>query len=43
MRLLFLCTEIWTSDVEGKQSLVPKVVEYGLSTDWNRVYAFNNI
>lgn len=37
MRLLFLCTEIWTSDVEGTQSLVLEVAEYGLSTDWNRV------
>ena len=37
MRLLFLCMEIWTSDVEWTQSLVPEVVEYGLSTDWNRV------
>lgn len=32
MRLLFLCTGIWTSDVEGTQSLVPEVVEYGLDT-----------
>ena len=37
MRLLFLCMEIWTSDVEWTQSLVPRVAEDGLSTDWNRV------
>lgn len=43
MRLLFLCTEIWTSDVEGKQSLVPKVVEDELGTVWNRRYVFGNI
>ena len=42
MRLLFLCMEIWTSDVEWTQSLVPEVVEYGLSTDWNRVQVFYN-
>ena len=42
MRLLFLCTGIWFSDVEGKQSLVPKVVEDELGTVWNHVLVFNN-
>ena len=32
MRLLFLYTGIWLSDVEGKQCLVPEVVEGGLDT-----------
>ena len=37
MRLLFFVYGILISDVEGTQSLVPRVVEYGLGTDWNRV------
>ena len=36
MRLLFLCMEIWTSDVEWTQSLVPEVVEGAFGDDlWN--------